>query len=219
MSRISIFGKILISIPLLFLSSLSFSQERKDVGIQAGGSYYIGDYNLSKLLYQPSPGIGVIYRYNSSKYFSLRASAFYGGLKGDYTSLNQYLPGSTGSFSKQLIEADGLIEINFKSFNTKHLNKDNFAPYVIVGLGMAYVGGELFPHFPFGVGLKYCPAPRLTIGCEWKLSKTVNDNIDNYKNVFDGTTPTLHNNDWFSFAGLFITFRLYNYKNTCPVYQ
>jgi len=204
---------------ILLINSVSKSQERKDLGIQAGGTYYIGDYNLGTPLYQPSPAIGIIYRYNLSKYYSLRLSACYGGLKGSYSSFNHYLPGVTGSFSKQLIETDGLWEINFMSFNTNHLDKDNFTPYVILGLGAAYIGGDIIPHFPFGVGVKYCPASRLTIGCEWKLSKTFTDKIDNYQNVYDGSKPILHNNDWFSFVGLFITFRLYNYNNTCPVYK
>jgi hypothetical protein len=219
-NQISISAKLCIVIPLLlFLSRYGYTQERKDIGIQSGGTYYIGDYNIGTPLYQPSPGFGLMYRYNINKYNALRLSANYGGLKGSYSSSHHYLPGVTGSFSKQLLELDGLYEVNFMSFNTKHLNKDNFTPYVVMGLGIAYIGGEIIPHFPFGVGLKYCPAPRITVGCEWRLSKTFSDSIDDYQNVYDGNKAFLHNNDWFSFAGLFITFRLYNYKNTCPVYK
>ncbi len=209
---------LLVSVVLLHSVSIK-SQERKDLGIQFGGSYYMGDYNQGTPLYQPSPSVGVIYRYNLNKYYSLRISASHGTLKGSYSSLNQYLPGVTGSFSKQLIETEGLCEINFMSFNTRHLKKDNFSPYVILGIGGAYIDGEILPHFPFGVGIKYCPISRITIGWEWRLSKTFNDNIDNYKNVYDGSQAIFHNNDWFSFVGLFITFRLYNNNKTCPVYQ
>jgi len=212
--------KIIIVILLFFcLSSFSYSQERRDLGFQAGGTYYMGDYNLETPLYQPSPGVGIIYRYNLNKYYSLRMSVYYGGLKGSYSSTGFYLPGVTGSFSKKIIEANGLCEINFMSFNTRHLRKDNFSPYVILGLGIAYIGGDIIPNLPFGIGVKYCPVSRITIGCEWKLSKTISDGIDNYQNVYDGSKPTLHNNDWFSFIGIFVTFRLYNYNNTCPVYQ
>lgn len=212
--------KLFFLLPLFLLfSSLCKSQERRDLGIQAGGSYYMGDYNQGTPLYQPSPSIGAIFRYNLNKYYSLRISANYGGLKGSYSSLNQYLPGSPGSFSKQLFESEGLCEINFMSFNTKHLKKDNFSPYVILGIGGAYVGGEIIPDFPFGVGVKYCPISRITVGWEWKLCKTFNDNIDGYQNVYDGSKAIVHNNDWFSFVGLFITFRLYNKNDTCPVYK
>jgi hypothetical protein len=209
----------LVLLALFFLISLCKSQEKRDIGINAGGSYYMGDYNQGTPLYQPSLSAGVIFRYNLNKYYSLRLSAGYIGLKGSFSSLNQYLPGEPGSFTKRIIEVNGLCEINFMSFNTKHLNKDNFSPYVLLGMGTAYIGGDIVPNFPFGVGIKYCPVSRITIGLEWKLSKTFNDKIDNYENVHDGSKAILHNNDWFSFAGLFITFRLYNYNNTCPVYQ
>lgn len=209
---------LIISILTLFVCSVK-SQERRDVGIQAGGSYYMGDYNQGTPLYQPSPAFGLIFRYNLNKYYSLRLSASYSGLKGSYSSLNQYLPGVTGSFSKQLIESEGLCEINFMSFNTRHLNKDNLSPYVILGIGGAYIGGEITPQFPFGVGVKYCPISRITIGWEWRFCKTFSDNIDNYSNVYDGSKAIIHNNDWFSFVGLFVTFRLYNNNNTCPVYD
>jgi len=207
-----------ISLIIIFCSSV-VSQERKDVGIQAGCSYYMGDYNQGVPLYQPSPALGVVFRYNLNKYYSLRFSANYSGLKGSYSSLNQYLPGEPNSFSKQLFESEGLCEINFMSFNTRHLKKDNFSPYVILGLGGAYIGGEIIPQIPFGVGLKYCPISRITIGWEWRLCKTFNDRIDGYENVYDGSKAIFHNNDWFSFTGLFVTFRLYNRGSTCPVYQ
>lgn len=219
MNRNFIFKQFVICTSLiLFLSSSCFSQERKDIGIQVGGSYYMGDYNQGKPLYQTSPGLGLIFRYNLNKYYSLRLSANYGGLKGTFSSLNQYLPGVTGSFSKTLIESEGLCEINFMSFNTKHLNKDNFSPYFILGIGGAYIGGEIVPHLPFGIGIKYCPISRIAIGWEWRLSKTFSDNIDNYNNIYDGSRATFHNNDWFSFVGIFITFRL-NKNSTCPVYE
>jgi len=209
-----------LAIALIFLlNGIGKSQERKDLGVLAGGSYYLGDYNQEIPLYQPSLGLGVIYRYNLNKYYSLRISALYEGVKGNYSASSLYLPGITGSFSKQIIEADGLCEINFMSFNTRHLKKDNFSPYVILGIGAAYIDGGVIPHIPFGVGVKYCPISRITLGIEWKLSKTFNDKIDSYQNVSDQSEAFLHNNDWFSFVGFIVTYRLFNYNNTCPVYQ
>lgn len=203
----------------LILSSYCFSQERKDLGIQVGGSYYIGDYNYGKPLYQTSPSVGLIFRYNINYYYSIRLSGNYSMLKGSYSTFNSYLPGITGSFSKQLIESEALFELNFMSFNTKHLKKSNFAPYVLFGVGGAYIGGEVLPQLPFGLGIKYCPMSRFTIGWEWRLSKTFTDNIDDYNNVYDGSKAIFHNNDWYSFFGLFITYRFHNNKFTCPVYE
>lgn len=210
-------------ISILFIlslySNITICQERKDLGIQAGGSYYMGDYNQGVPLYQASPSVGLVYRYNINKYYSFRLSAGYSGLKGNYTSQTQYLPGVTGSFSKQVFDLEGLCEINFMSFSTRHYKKDNFSPYVILGIGGAYISGTLIPKLPFGVGIKYCPVSRLTVGLEWRFNKTFDDNIDNYKNVFDGSKAVFHNNDWFSFMGLIVTYRLFNNKYTCPAYQ
>ncbi|MHC1702666.1 MAG: DUF6089 family protein [Tenuifilaceae bacterium] len=212
------FFLLVIILSLYFIEHI-YSQEKKDLGIQVGASYYTGDYNQSKILYQPLPAIGIIFRYNLNNYYSLRASASYGGLSGNYSSFNHYLPGTTNSFTKQIIEAEILGEANFLTFNTRNAKKNIFSPYVVFGFGSAYIGGEVIPNIPFGVGLKYCPIPRLTVGFEWRLHKTFSDNIDNYQNVFDGSKAIFHNNDWFSFMGLFITFRLYNYDKICPVYK
>lgn len=179
----------------------------------------MGDYNEGTPLYQPSPSLGVIYRYNFNKIYSLRFSASYSGLKGSYSSYNHYLPGAVGSFSKQIVSAEILVESNFLTFNTQDPRRNSFAPYVILGVGGAYISGSMIPQFPFGVGVKYCPVQRITVGCEWRLHKTFNDNIDGYQGVYDGSKPFFHNNDWFSFVGLFITFRLYNNNYTCPAYR
>jgi len=212
--------KVLFILSLnLFFCSFCFSQERKDLGIQVGGSYYMGDYNYGKPLYQASPSAGAIFKHNINNFYSLRLSLNYAMLRGGYSSFKHYLPGITGSFNKHVIESDFIFEMNFMPFNTKHLNKNNFAPYVALGFGGAYISGEIIPQLPFGIGIKYCPLSRLTIGCEWRLSKTFTDNIDGYINVYDGSKAIFHNNDWHSFIGLYITYRLHNNKFTCPVYE
>lgn len=209
---------LFISINIIVIGSV-FSQEKKDIGFQLGASYYIGDYNQGKPLYQPLPAVGFIFRYNLSKFYAFRLSASYGGLRGNYNSFNQFLPIAPSSFTKQIIETELLSEVNFLSFSTLSSKGDTFAPYVIFGIGGAYSGGEIIPNIPFGVGFKYCPIPRITIGCEWRLHKTFTDKIDNYQNIFDGSKAIFHNNDWFSFVGLFITYRLYNSDITCPAYK
>ncbi len=207
----------LLSSIFIFLG-LCTAQERKDIGIQVGGSYYMGDYNQGAPMYHPSPSFGLVFRYNLNKYYSFRLSASYNSLKGAYAVSSYYLPGVTGSFSKQLIDVNGLCEMNFMSFNTKHLSKDNFSPYIILGVGGAYLEGKVIPHLPFGIGIKYCPIPRIMVGCEWRLSKTFTDSIDDYNNVYEGSKAIFNNNDWFSFVGFYVTFRL-NKNSTCPVYK
>ena len=211
---------IYFSFLILFISSkIAFSQERRDLGLQGGGTYYMGDYNEGRPLYQVSPSLGVLFKYNFNKFYSFRLSVCYGTLKGSYSSKDSYLPGLTPSFNKQLLESEVASEINFLSFNPLDTRKGKFTPYAIIGIGGAYMNGGIIPHIPLGVGVKYCPMYRVTVGFEWRLHKTFSDDIDNYQGVYNTTKPIFHNNDWFSFVGLFITYRLYNYNNTCPVYR
>lgn len=79
--------------------------------------------------------------------------------------------------------------------------------------------GQFKPVVPMSLGFKYRPSYRWTIGAEWILTKTFSDNMDGYTNLSDRKKTIIHNNDWYSVAGLFITFRLLNNRIVCPVYQ
>lgn len=203
----------------MFLSILVYAQERKDVGIIAGTSYYMGDYNPSAQFYQPSPLLGVMARHNFNPFYSLRAMIAYGWVKGSHNPSDFFLPGETPSFSKQLItvELDG--EINFISFDSRRSFHRDISPYLILGLGVAYDGGALFPHIPIGLGVKYSPIGRLTLGAEWRLHKTFYDRIDGYSNISNKRKSFIHNNDWFGIAGIFVTYRLYSQSTLCPAYR
>jgi len=195
------------------------SQEKRDLGLQLGGSYYLGDYNIGKPLYQPSPAVGILFKYNLNNYYSLRFAATYGHLKGNYSPNDNYLPLGSGDFNKKLVEVEASTEINFLAFDTRQYKKQKFSPYFTIGVGMAYIEGQILPHIPFGIGLKISAGSRTAVGFEWRMHKTLSDKIDNYENLDDGTKAFLHNNDWFSFAGIFLTYRLFNYSYTCPAYR
>ncbi len=202
----------------LMLSFSLFSQERKDVGFTLGSSYYTGDFNPGTPLYSPSPAFGLLFRYNLSEMYSLRASLVYGGLKGAAPS-DSYIPSVKRSFSTSVIGAEALFEMNFLKFNTTDHFKNNFAPYVLLGVGGAIVNGKVIPQVPFGVGVKYALGGRIAIGAEWKMHKTFSDSIDGYVNPSATSNSIVHNNDWFSFVGLFVTYRLFNGDFVCPAYR
>jgi hypothetical protein len=99
---------------------------------------------------------------------------------------------------------------------------------------------------PFGLGLKYSPAKFLCIGFEWGLRKTFTDYIDDVSTVYvdpirlaaenteiaaelaNRTGQPIEPNiqrgnsktkDWYSFAGLFVQFRIKPRAGTCPAYK
>lgn len=194
------------------------AQDKRDFGIQVGTSYYYGDFNEIMPLYSPSFALGVIFRYNITPNYSIRASAIYANVSGS-SSTSNIIPDPNISFSKNIIEAEAMGEFNFYSINPVSARKAKLSPYVNAGVGLAQLGTSVILHIPFGVGLKFTPGQRHTFALEWRLHKTFSDKIDDYSAPTDGRKPFLHNNDWFSFIGLIYTYRIPNYSYICPAYK
>ena len=179
----------------------------------------MGDYNPGTQFYQPSPALGVMFRRNFNEFYALRVSGLMGGLRGSYDPSKFFLPGDTPSFSSQIIELEAATEIGFIPFSTRVTNRKQFTPYVLVGVGGAYVNNSIIFHVPIGFGLKYSPINRWSFGLEWRLHKTFSDRIDGYVNVSEKPKSFLHNNDWFGFGGLLVTYRLEGKGAVCPAYE
>jgi hypothetical protein len=210
---------------LIIISFLSKSQERKDVGILVGTSYYMGDFNLGTQFYQPSPAFGAIFRQNFSDFYSIRVSSTFSWVRGKHDESNFYLPPQEAiTFTTKIVEFEGAVEIGFLPFSTSRHTHRPFSPYVTIGFGGAFIMGnhiksKIIPHIPFGVGLKYSPINRLCLGAEWRIHKTFYDEIDGYINYSKSNKSIIHNNDWFGIAGIFVTYRLFNQGVICPAYK
>ncbi len=86
---------------------------------------------------------------------------------------------------------------------------------------------------PFGIGFKYTIGQRLGIGIEYQMRKLFSDKLDNLDDPLAYiTTDTntggekqviyndpLHNNDWTSYLGLHITYKIYTGKRACAAYD
>ncbi|MDX9769405.1 MAG: DUF6089 family protein [Tenuifilaceae bacterium] len=217
---------LFLGLVVLLSSQNTFSQERNDIGVLAGSSYYMGDFNLSTQFYQPSPAIGVLFRHNLNEFYSLKLSGTHGNLKGYYNPNNQYLPQipyqsfeqSFRAFDKRLVEISGAIEIGLRPFGTKPVDANSISPYVTLGVSLAIIDRDLLVNIPFGVGVKYTPFNRWTFGAEWRLHKTFNDNIDYYP-THPNQSFRIHNFDWVGIGGLFVSYRLVNKGAICPAYD
>ena len=74
-------------------------------------------------------------------------------------------------------------------------------------------------NIPFGGGIKYGLSRKVTIGMEWILKKSFSDDIDGVKSFGQFNSPSLvHNNDWVSLAGFFITIKPFDRRGDCPAY-
>lgn len=196
------------------------AQNKRDVGFQAGTTYYYGDFNKNQPLYQPSPAIGVIFRYNYNRYYSIRGSLSHGSLKGSYSG-NEVLPSITKtSFDVSVTNLEAMIEFNFVEINPNNItHAKQVTPYINIGIGGALISDYITANIPFSAGIKYTPGKRHTLAFEWRFHKTFTDNVDSYNAPYINRKSIFHNNDWLSFMGIIYTYRLFDHGQLCPVYE
>ncbi len=200
---------------LLFVKA----QHYTDLGIIAGGTYYMGEINPTRHFYSISPALGGLFRVNINKRYAVRLSGLYSGLKGndnDFPSRVTPLR-PRQSFNKQIVDFSGQLEFNFLPYITGE-EKWLYSTYLAGGIGCALsIGNKPFITIPFGIGLKVNLTTRLSSGCEWSFRKTFRDDIDNVENQLGNTI--LNNNDWYSFIGIFISYKFFKFAADCPAYN
>jgi opacity protein-like surface antigen len=154
-------------------------------------------------------------------------------------------------FNRNFIDFNTGVEIGFRPLEPViHMLNERFAPYIFLGIGVsiAYAdpnakiedarsASSLYPriygnadnnsgpiqalYIPVGVGFKYSPWKRWTVGVEWQFKKTFNDDIDRFNNVKPSELNDFKkgslfmNTDWISFLGVSISYRL-AVKSKCP---
>jgi hypothetical protein len=218
--------KLIILLPVFLLPVMAYSQRDANIGVFAGTAYYIGDINPNRHFYRPSVSYGVIYRYNLNARYALRANAYVADLSGndlDFPErLNPDRPLSPAQFSTSIFDIGLQAEFNFLPF-TPNAGKWAYTPYIAAGIaGSLIMGSDANAmntlNIPFGLGVKVNLTSRLSAGAEWSFRKTFDDRIDGIENP-SGTRSLIHNNDWYSFLGVFITFKFFNFATDCPAYN
>jgi opacity protein-like surface antigen len=214
---------------LFLVVSLALNAQRKsDIGLIAGGSYYQGDINPEKLFYKPGFHIGPIFRYNFNSHYSLRFKAVYASVKGSDADFDFVLTKRNDpvTFSNQFVNISGQFEYNFFAYNTG-VTAGDWTPYLFGGLGYSFIlssavtgsGITSGRHLtmPFGIGSKVNLTRRLSAGMEWSYNKTFNDRFDGVLSPLGETK--FYNNDWYSFIGLFISYKFFKFAADCPAYD
>lgn len=221
-------------------SSRVCAQDRLEIGGFVGTSYYFGDLNPEKQFYKPHPAIGGLARYVFTDRIAFKATAIYGRISGEYPGNDLLFKedpnyGNKYSFSRNIGDVAAQIEINFLSYDHPFISTTNFTPYISMGVATTLYSridtedqnAAAKPVFilslPFGVGAKYKINKWVRVGAEWTFRKTFVDDLDYVgPGVIDPTDPydfgesTLtHNNDWYSFAGVFVTISLLKRKTEC----
>ena len=214
--------KLFWLIPFLFLTISLSGQRSADYGIFGGVSSYLGDINTSRLFYSPLPAGGLFYRYNLNPRESLRTNIFLGGLRAnDLDFSNNFQTTRAASFSGIVGEWAAQFEFNFLPYSTQG-SRWNYTPYLAAGAGVAFINTSslaIQPVVPFSLGLKVNIHKNVGLEAEYGFRKTFYDNFDGLKDLTDPSQKAwLHNNDWYSFAGISLTWKIYNKLAGCPAF-
>ncbi len=203
---------------VVLLSAPALGQRRMDIGIMTGVAWYQGD--ISTIVPQPTvipPAIGPILRMNFNQRQSLRAHAVFYKLGGS----GEILDGIAKDFQSSFVDLGLDFEFNWWNYKTAW-RKTKFSPYVSLGLGYSInYTGESVSHMyiPFGGGLKANMGKRLSGGLEISMRKTFTDRIDGVTNLGgEAVESPIGNNDWYFFTGLFVSYKIFEYREDCPAY-
>lgn len=212
---------------LLFFPVKGFSQRKADIGLSGSTSFYMGDLNPSKYFYKPGYAFGAFYRRNFEPRNSIRLSGNYHTLNGSSIGYGDpYVESLNTSFTASFIDVSANYEINFVPYKSAN-RKMNKSLYLTAGLGYNFVLTSSVPSakshiiLPFGIGYKINTSKKMSAGVELTVRKAFTDSgIDGVTNIASDTNNTLFGNkDWYTFAGIFISYKIFNYRDDCPAYE
>lgn len=227
-----------ILILFFLLSSIfSYSQRTLEGGLLFGGTYYLGDINPSKQFHSVKPAVGVFFRQNLNKRWAVRANVTSGTLSAtDQVYSYEYQKMRNASFNTPVLEIVAQAEFNFLSYKlgaTRH--NSPYTPYFASGIGFLLASNSLQAYnitLPLSVGIKLAVTKKLEIGLEWSFRKTFSDQLDNLSgksydvNSMDNTGKGLYkqnaayyNKDWYVFAGIFVTYKIFQSGSVCKAYD
>jgi hypothetical protein len=216
-----------------FLAVKALAQPSVDVGIFGGAGTYFGD--MTKINFQKSinPAYGGFVRFNFNPRYALRFNVINGtiGADGEFDFQLLHPSDNSWNFNKNVLD----ISMNFEWNYLKYIVGDketHWTTFLYGGIGMQTYkyniitpdaqidGSEITPTIPFGLGVKYNLSKRWGIGFEGGLRKTFSDKLDNLDdplsylnkdvnpNVQVKYTDQFHNNDWTSYMGIHLVYKL-----------
>ena len=214
---------ILLIIFSLYSAKVS-SQEELDLGIFAGTSYYLGNINTSQHFYKLSPAIGALAKYNFNEHYAIRLGFNWGQFRADDMDFDNILHQTRESaFINNFYDFSLQGEFSFHPFKVTIFSRP-YSTYVTAGLSYTFTDRSPDPstsylNIPFGLGFKYGISRKVSLGVEWIMKKSFADDLDGVKSFGQFDSPSLvHNNDWVSLAGIFITIKPFERRGDCPPY-
>jgi hypothetical protein len=190
----------------------AMAQRSADYGVSAGIITYLGEENPLNLYYRPGPAVQFTYRYNFNPRQAVRVN-----LLGGYV-----MP-----LNAPLEELGVTYEFNFFPYSTFRSRHIDYTPYLAAGAAVSMINSDampVFPSIPFSAGFKINVANQVGIEFEYGFRKTFTDKLDGLYEITDPVTQDpvdhtwTHNNDWYSFMGISVTWKIYNKLMGCPAF-
>lgn len=213
------FKLIILLITFLVLSKNVHSQRESDFGFSGGGAYYMGDINPFIPFYSPKINLGFVYRYNLNPHYVLKLEGNYLRLAGNDADFdNEFQKARGASFNTAVSELTGQFEFNFLPLKFKE-KRTCFTPYISGGAGYAFGISQVV--VPFALGVKVSYSLNWTFGLGWNFRKTSTDELDNktVNLIPDTYKSSFNNNDWYAFANIFVTYKIFDFTAECPAYM
>ncbi|MEA3503653.1 MAG: DUF6089 family protein [Bacteroidota bacterium] len=215
--------KVLVFVVLLNVWSFSFGQVI-EAGPFVGAGYYLGDINHDKQFGDAGFGYGFLARYNFDDRWGVRIGAYRGKLSSSDKE-NGIRPVRDAWFEGDVTDLSLVMELNFLPYFTGS-RRSTFSPFIFGGIGYHFMDGEnrIYNNtatsysnsgltIPFGIGAKYSLTKTICLAAEWGMRKTFNDQIDGLQEFYPQTSlesvqlSNASTNDWYSFAGISLTFK------------
>jgi len=143
--------KLIVAIMLIMSSSCVIAQMTTDLGVQVAAATYWGDIENVSRSKSVTPVIGILGRLNFNKRLAVRGQLFTGNLKAEglFSNANIWQSGAPRVFpetypidpkynyyfNRSFQSVEALFEFNFRDYKLGRTKKDNWTPFVSVGLG------------------------------------------------------------------------------------
>lgn len=150
--------KLIVAIMLIMSGHCVIAQQTTDLGVQVAAATYWGDIENVSRSKSVTPVIGILGRLNFNKRLAVRGQLFTGNLKAEglFTNANIWQSGTPrvndpGTnlevpyprnnpdfnyyFNRSFQSVEALFEFNFRDYKLGRSKKDNWTPFVSVGIG------------------------------------------------------------------------------------
>lgn len=205
------------------------AQYMGEIGPLGGVSYYNGDANSTTPFVENHPMVGGLFRAIFTTRSSLKLSFARAAVSGDTENFpNKFPQEKQAEFERDFWDLGLHYELNFFKFGPDSWDRTVrcHTPYILAGPGLAiYDKGEKNQYaynLTFGLGYKFKFADRFNVGVEWSMRKLFVDDFDvtNNSNKFLDDPygvghSSIKNNDWYSFAFLYLSMDIIKKKGRC----